>query len=61
MNEYEDVHDITYRAVDTIGLSCRECALFSPDMEQCFNAPACTANEREDGREIIWVKADAQE
>lgn len=56
MNEYVDSDGVRYVAQECGGL-CEGCALAPPFLKACNEAPQRGGDWREDGRDIIWVKA----
>jgi hypothetical protein len=50
------LNTVKYKAQECFDSSCRGCA-FDTNSLNCDDAPICCFTEREDKRDIIWVKA----
>lgn len=55
MNEFIDPE--LGRMVAVASGGCEGCA-YMGDMDRCVLAPLCSSEERDDGRNIIWVRAE---
>lgn len=58
MNEYVDPDGVRYVAQECDLRGCTGCSLSPPFLKACNEAPQCGGDWREDGRDIIWVKAE---
>ncbi|MGL5284474.1 MAG: hypothetical protein ACRC8W_22535 [Plesiomonas shigelloides] len=59
MNTYTDKHGIEYAAIPSITVdSCDGCVHALSD-QGCIKVPhCCAAEDRDDGRDVVWVHAD---
>ncbi len=58
MSENEFEHEGAHYRAEKATNGCEGCAFVDARSHRCAKLPPCTCEDREDGREVIFVRAD---